>query len=265
MVVKARAKESWELAAERLVGEVQRLLDCDDAIVKALAKSLGSKEEAKSRLRQLEALVKALELELWRKATPADKTMVGHIAAALKKGVGTVLLTAATTASVLVTTDVHDALTAAETQADRVIVECGIEAHNLTVDDARQEHTASEVTLTPAELDLEAVLVDPQAIASKARIDGTARPETIAGRATVRRPQVVAGRASANLGFEATAEGHVGDLGQLVEHDEALPMMPLRGSTRVTGESSVRADADVAAAEGTVLPPTTETTDEDAG
>jgi hypothetical protein len=119
-------KQAWELAAEKLVGDVRRLLDHHGALVEALGKSLG-RAEAESRLHQLDGLVVALDMELWRVGTAPDRTLVGSIATALKRGLAGAAFAVPTTVATLATSDAYNAWTAADAQADQVI-ECVIEA-----------------------------------------------------------------------------------------------------------------------------------------
>jgi hypothetical protein len=125
-VATARTPERWQLAAEKLVGDVRRLLDYHDALVSALGKSMGT-IEAESRLRQLDRHVEALEIELWYAGVAPDKTTVGHITALLKKGLGKLVLGAIGATGGLVVNQAYEHLTAADAQAERVI-QCVIEA-----------------------------------------------------------------------------------------------------------------------------------------
>jgi hypothetical protein len=218
LVTEARTKESWELAAEKLVGDVRRLLDHHDALVKALGKSLG-KNEARSRLRQIEALVEAMEIELWRAGTVADKTMVGGIATTLKKGLAAVAIAVPATLTTLAATDAYNAWTAADAQADRVI-ECVIEADE-PIGDAAGSGSIEDT--------LDAAL---GARASADVIDGGAdarEPTNVidAGDGATLRSDVI----------DAGAEVHPPKVVQVetaVERDDALPITPTRTVSAVS-------------------------------
>lgn len=263
----ARTKQPWELAAEKLVDDVRWLLRYREVIVAALGESPG-RDDAESRLREMHALVTALEVELARAATADDRAAVGSIARLLKNTAATVGITVASTAGVLVTTDVYDALTAVDAQADQVI-ECVIEADELihggnvqpasdatlNVDDARHEHTASEVTIEPATVNLGAVPVDPEPVtgdaASDRRVDLASVSDAVAdasGDLTVTQEgdtltaegTVVEGAASGTYAYAGTAEvaataqpaeGRTRELGTAVERDVAPPITPVRGGS----------------------------------
>ncbi|MGH9210496.1 MAG: hypothetical protein ACRD2C_07405 [Acidimicrobiales bacterium] len=134
-----RLKASWESAAEELVRHVRLLLDHGDAIEKALRKSLG-KEEARSRLRQLETLVESLEIELWQAGSSPDRSIVASITTGLRRTLSVVGLTVIG----LIATDIYREIVVAEAQATRVF-EC-------VIDDRADEEPASS---TPGAVDTE--------------------------------------------------------------------------------------------------------------
>jgi len=171
---KVRTDEQLQRAAEALVTEVRRLLDHDTALVKALGKSLRP-AEARSRVRQLDALCEALEIELWRTGTAPDRTIVGNVAVTLKRGAAGIGLLVAGTAIPLVTTEVYETLRGVEAGADRVI-ECVVK------DDA----------------DLDVIDAGDGAVPPSQIIDASA---------DVHRPEVVTGQGSSEIGLEATAKG----------------------------------------------------------
>jgi hypothetical protein len=133
-VPKSRTRDKWELAAEKLVSDVEWLLKHRQTIVDALAESPGM-EETESKLREIHALSVALKIEISHAATGHDRTAVGTIAWLLKKTAKPVGYTMLTTATALAVTEVHDALLAVDTQADQVI-ECVIESEEEEIIDA---------------------------------------------------------------------------------------------------------------------------------
>jgi len=81
-MVRTDSRESWEHAAERLVGLLRDLLDNHwHAIEKALAKSMG-KDQAAAHLRQLDHFTHALDAELWRKGGKPSRRIVGLLGSA---------------------------------------------------------------------------------------------------------------------------------------------------------------------------------------
>jgi hypothetical protein len=222
VVAKHRTKQAWELAAAKLVDDIRWLLGYREAIVAALGESAG-RDEAESRLREIHALVTALEVEVARAATADDREAVGNITRLLKKTAAAVGITITTTAAALVTTDVHNALTAVDKQADQVI-ECVIKADDLTIEPGTLRLRPGDVTVTTGgdqvgqEVDLGYATSDAVADAFG---DLTVTQEGDTSTAE--------GTAEGAVAFAATAEGRAVAFGTAVEREEALPITPRRG------------------------------------
>lgn len=108
-----REQPDWVRAAEELVRRVRRLLDDHGAAFEdALARSMGSLNEARAEVDQIEALVHVLEIELWRRDKPRV-SVGGRVAVLLMGGLG---LVAGQTLD-NVANDMYDALTGAQHQA----------------------------------------------------------------------------------------------------------------------------------------------------
>jgi hypothetical protein len=114
--VSGASRETWERAAEELVRYVRLLLsDHGSAIEKALKKSIG-KDQAEAEIQQLEHLVVALELELWRRRTGPREALVIPAVRCIR----TTLLAIGLSVTSVVTAEVYKDLTAAQEQAEKV-------------------------------------------------------------------------------------------------------------------------------------------------
>ena len=218
--------EQWRLDAEELVRQVRNLLDDHGkAVEKALRRSL-SRDEAQATIRQLDQLVDALAVELWRKGPPNKS-----IGRAVATGLAAALAAMGLRFVDLGTTDLYEAVRGAKAQADRVVVMCADDVQDLNVDDARHEQTASAITVEPATLRLSGGEVTVAAGGDQAGrlIDlGPATSDAVADAsgdlivteagdrlttegpvegADRHRPEVATGQASGGLSFGATAEG----------------------------------------------------------
>jgi hypothetical protein len=240
--------EQWRLDAEELVRQVRILLDDHGkAVEKALRRSL-SRDEAQATIRQLDQLVDALAVELWRKGTP-DRS-VGRLVAG---GLAAVLAAMGLRFVDLGTTDLYEAVRGAKAQADHVVVMCADDVHDLKVDDARQEQTVSEATNAPAtvrvrpgdatvtpggdqpgrEVDLRPATSDAVAdafgdLTVTQEGDTSTAEGTVEGAASATYAHAGAAEAA---GTALPAEARAVEVGQVVEHDEALPITPVRAAS----------------------------------
>jgi hypothetical protein len=250
-MAKDRTRERWELAAAKLVDEVRWLLKYREAIVDALDEAPG-RDKADARLREIHALMVALEIELEHAATSHDRTAIGQIAKLLKKNAGAVGLTLVTTATVLVTTDMYEAVTAVDTQSDRVI-ECVIEAEKQVdagdhtpapsdvIDGGDGATVPSEVTAQPGEFKLEPVPAQPVTADSggeprrAVELEGVADFGSVdmSGDLTVNQASDEASAAAGVGTIDARSEVHppgVAHAGTAVGIGEAFPITSRRGS-----------------------------------
>jgi hypothetical protein len=106
---------------EKLIREVRILIDhYGTALEAALTQGMGNQAQAKQFIDQLDALARALDVELYRKpGKPGAMAMLGIAVA-----VGSVLPTVATTVASEATKDMYDAVTDAKTASDEVVEEC---------------------------------------------------------------------------------------------------------------------------------------------
>lgn len=143
-MAKARQRERWELAAEELVRQVRLVLDYDADLDRL--DDTTARDHARARLKQLERLCEAMELELWQVATQPTKTIVSSIARGLQVGLKVMMATVVT----LGTTDLYHAVTTAHGHAEHVVHECQTVDNRGTPNPAERpvQHTARAGTAT---------------------------------------------------------------------------------------------------------------------
>jgi hypothetical protein len=117
-VTETQQAPSWA-AAEELVRQVRILLDYEQALEVALGRRIG-RDEARSRLRQLEHTVSALEIELWHAGTAPDRTRVQQLGRVLRGLVAVVGIALLSGTANEFATDLYDHLTRARHAAEQV-------------------------------------------------------------------------------------------------------------------------------------------------
>lgn len=145
IVVMARdnAQPEWIRAGEELVRQVRNLVDDHgDVLERALAESLGNRDQAKDQIRQLDLFARSLAIELWRKDAP-NRAIGGYVAAAVSAALAAFGLQIVNLAA----SDTYEAVTQARSQAETVAHECNVEVNVLRLDEGRLDETVLAETI----------------------------------------------------------------------------------------------------------------------